>query len=132
VLDVQRIDRELAGEPPDASYFIGNVRFQHVSGAIGASGVELVAVYFEAGARTRPHIHEMDQVLFFVDGEGVVVFPGEPEQRVPRGGVVSVPAGRLHMHGAPEEAPVCQVALWAPGETDWSPPVPDEWRRFAQ
>jgi quercetin dioxygenase-like cupin family protein len=130
MLPVQQVSKDLAGPPPNPAWFIGNVNFQNLSAAAGASGVELVAVYFDAGARTRPHIHQTDQVLWFTDGDGIVMFPGEPEQRVPMGGVVAIPAGRLHMHGAPDDAPVRQLAIWVPSETDWYPPVPDEWRRY--
>ena len=43
-----------------------------------------------------------------------------------------VPAGTLHMHGATDDGPICQLSLLAPGPTDWDPPVPDEWRQYAQ
>jgi len=131
VLGVFQIDEAQAGPPPEPANFIGRVRMQNLAAAGGASGLELLAVFFDAGARTRPHIHPTDQVLFFVRGSGFVVFPGEEEQRVAEGGIVVVPAGLLHMHGATDAGPVCHVALRAPGETDWHPPVPDEWRRFA-
>ncbi len=130
MLGVQRIDESQAGPPPEPANFIGRVRMQNLAAVGGASGLELLAVFFDAGARTRPHIHPTDQVLYFVRGSGFVVFPGEEEQRVEEGGIVVVPAGLLHMHGATDAEPVCHVALRAPGRTDWEPPVPDEWRRF--
>ena len=43
-----------------------------------------------------------------------------------------VPAGVLHMHGAMEDEPVCHLAVRAPGPTDWSPPVPDEWQQYVR
>ena len=130
MLDVQRIDEAQAGPPPEPANFIGRARMQNLAAQGGAGGLELLAVFFDAGARTRPHIHPTDQVLFFVRGSGFVVFPGEEEQRVEEGGIVVVPAGLLHMHGATEAEGICHVALRAPGPTDWDPPVPDEWRRF--
>ena len=131
MLDVLRIDEAKAGEPPEPGNFVGRVRMQNLAAASGAAGLELLAVFFDAGSRTRPHVHATDQVLYFVRGGGFVAFPGEEEQRVEEGGIVAIPAGVLHMHGAGEGAPVCHIALRAPGETDWHPPVPDEWRHFA-
>lgn len=131
MLDVLRIDEAAAGPPPEPENFIGRVRMQNLAAAGGTGQVEYLAVFFDAGARTRPHIHPTDQVLFFLRGTGFVSFPGEPEQRIEEGGVVVVPGGLLHMHGAMDAGPVCHLAVRAPGPTDWRPPVPDEWRRYA-
>jgi hypothetical protein len=52
---------------------------------------------------------------------------------MPEGSITIVPAGSLHMHGAAEEGPVCQISILAAQRTDdWDPPVPDEWRQYAQ
>ena len=130
MLDVQRIDETKAGPPPEPANFTGRVRMQNLAAVGGAGDLELLAVFFDAGSHTRPHTHPTDQVLWFVRGNGFVVFPGEEEQRVTEGEIVVVPAGLLHMHGATGDEPVCHIALRAPGLTDWHPPVPDEWRRF--
>jgi quercetin dioxygenase-like cupin family protein len=130
-LAVQRIDETGAAAPPEPENFIGRVRMQNLAGIGGTDELEYLAVFFDAGSRTRPHIHPTDQVLYFVRGGGFVVFPGEEEQRVEEGGIVVVAAGALHMHGATEAGPICHLAVRAPGPTDWSPPVPDDWRRFA-
>jgi quercetin dioxygenase-like cupin family protein len=130
-LEVQRIDEAKAGPPPEPANFIGRVRMQNLAAAGGSAELEYLAVFFDAGSRTRPHIHPTDQVLYFVRGSGFVVFPGEDDQRVEEGGVVVVAAGLLHMHGATGDEPICHVAVRAPGPTDWAPAVPDEWRRFA-
>ena len=132
MLEVFHVDETEAAPPPEPENFIGRVRMQNLAQLAGSTGVEAFAVFFDAGARTRPHVHPTDQLLHFVHGDGFVVFPGEDEQRVKEGGIVIVPAGLLHMHGATEDAPICHLALRAPGPTDWSPPVPDEWRRFTR
>ena len=132
MLDVLPIDEALAGPPPEPENFIGRVRMQNLAAHGGARGVEAFAVYFDAGSRTRPHIHPTDQVLHFLRGSGFVVFPGEEQQIVPEGGVVVVPAGLLHMHGASEAESVCHLAIRAEGPSNWDPPVPDEWRQFAR
>ena len=130
-LENQRVDEAKAGPPPEPANFIGRVRMQNVAAVGGSDELEYLAVFFDAGSRTRPHTHPTDQVLFFVRGGGFVVFPGEEEQRIEEGGLVVVPAGLLHMHGATEAEPICHIAVRAPGPTDWVPAVPDEWRRFA-
>jgi quercetin dioxygenase-like cupin family protein len=131
LLAVQRIDEEKAGPPPEPANFIGRVRMQNVTATGGSDELEYLAVFFDQGSRTRPHTHPTDQVLLFVRGSGFVAFPGEAEQPIEEGGIVVVPAGLVHMHGATSAEPVCHLAVRAPGPTDWAPPVPDEWRSFA-
>ena len=132
MLDVFGIDEAQAGPAPEPQNFTGRVRMQNLAAAGGTSELELLAVFFDAGAHTRPHAHPTDQVLFFVRGSGFVAFPGEEEQRVAESGIVVVPAGLVHMHGATDAAPVCHIALRAPGPTDWDPPLPDEWRQYGR
>jgi quercetin dioxygenase-like cupin family protein len=130
VLPVHRVDEAQAQPAPEPQNFVGRVRMQNLALATGAGGIDLFAVFFDAGAHTRPHVHDTDQVLVFVRGNGFVWFPDEERQRVEEGGIVAIPAGALHMHGATEDEPVCHLALRAAGPTDWNPPVPDHWRRF--
>jgi len=130
-MEILRQDEALAIDPPDPRYFIGRVRMQNLAAAGGSTELDYLAVYFDAGAHTRPHTHETDQVLCFVRGSGFVWIAGEERQPVETHGVVVIPAGVLHMHGATEDEPICHLAVRMPGPTDWSPPVPDEWRRFA-
>ncbi|HST26715.1 MAG TPA: cupin domain-containing protein [Gaiellaceae bacterium] len=130
MIDVQRIDETQAQPAPEPQNFTGRVRMQNLAKQGGASKLELLAVHFDAGAHTRPHTHPSEQILFFVRGSGFVQFPGEERQRVPDGGIVVVPAGVVHMHGATEDEPICHVALRAAdGPTEWAPAdVPEEWQ----
>jgi quercetin dioxygenase-like cupin family protein len=130
MLAVFRIDDGQAGPPPEPQNFLGTVRMQNLGSAGGAAGIEVLAVFFDAGARTRPHVHSTDQLLYFVRGGGFVAFPGEEEQPIEAGEIVMIPAGRLHMHGARETAPLCHLALRATGPTDWNPELPKEWSRW--
>ena len=133
MLDVFTIDETQAEPAPEPAYFTGRVRMQNFAKAGGAGKLELLAVHFDAGAHTRPHIHPSEQVLYFVRGSGFVAFPGEERQLVQEGGIVVIPGGVVHMHGATEDAPVCHVALRAAdGPTNWRPDgVPDEWQEYA-
>ena len=75
---------------------------QNLGAAGGTVELDYLAVYFDAGAHTRPHTHETDQVLCFVRGPGFIWIAGEERQPVETHGVVVIPAGVLHMHGAME------------------------------
>lgn len=130
MLHVLRIDESKAGPAREPANFVGRVRMQNFAEAARDDELESLAVFFDAGSRTRPHRHSTNQLLFFVRGSGFVVFPGEEEQRVPEGGLVVVPARLVHMHGATDEEPICHLAIRCPGHTDWHPPVPDEWGQF--
>ncbi len=130
MLEILRVDQEQAGPAPEPQNFTGPVRMQNLAKQGGATKLELLAVHFDAGAHTRPHTHPSEQVLHFVHGSGFVQFPGEERQRVPEGGIVVVPGGVVHMHGATEDGAICHIALRAAdGPTDWAPAdVPDDWR----
>lgn len=129
MIKIQSVDESQAEDAP-AQNFVGHVRMQKLAEQGGMKRVELLAVFFDAGAHTRPHTHPSEQMLYFVRGSGFVHFPGEERQRVDEGGVVVVPAGIVHMHGATEDEAVCHIALRAAdGPTDWAPgDVPDDWR----
>lgn len=129
-LPVLPLDESLAGDPPEPAHFTGGVRMQNLAAAGGTGEVELLAVYFDAGAHTRPHTHATDQALLVVSGTGFVWVAGEERQTLEEGSAVVVPAGVVHMHGATEAGPMCHVAVRTPGPADWSPPVPEEWRRY--
>jgi quercetin dioxygenase-like cupin family protein len=106
---------------------------QRLSDEAGSQDFEIYAVFFDAGSRTRPHTHPGEQYLYFLRGNGFVHVEGEEEQRVEEGGIVVVPAGVVHMHGALDAGPLCHIATRpANGPTDWVPPVPDEWQQYAK
>ena len=109
-------DREQA--EPVGGNFDGDVRMQHLNPSAPADGVELIAVFFAPGARTRPHVHPVEQTLVVVEGEGVVA--DESGRRPMRAGdVVVVPAGIWHWHGATADSTMCHLAAKTPSETQW-------------
>ena len=125
MLKLTTIDRAKAGEDPThdpyvnrSYYFDGEVNVQGLVGPDESGEVELLAVYFEPGARTRPHIHERDQVLHFVEGRGIVATADE-KRHVAAGDVVTVPAGTWHWHGAARDAAACHISIRQPGTTNW-------------
>lgn len=117
-------DRSKAGPPDRAEYFSGRVRLQNLRRPEADGAAELIAVFFDAGARTVPHIHEADQVLYFVEGEGIVAT--ERERRVLRGGEMAViPGGAWHWHGATPTSPMCHISIKAVAPTNWDVPKKD-------
>jgi len=114
---VTPIDETLA-KPDPSHYFVGNVRTRMLVGSEGSKELELLAVYFSAGARTKPHVHERDQVLHFIQGRGIVAT--EIERRVcSAGDVVTIPGGTWHWHGATREEAMCHISIRQPGATNW-------------
>ncbi len=99
-------------------YFDGEVSIQTVVGRQDSSDVEVLAVYFNPGARTIPHTHEDDQILQIIDGEGIVATETE-KYKVSAGDVVTIPAGDWHWHGATLHSPMCHLSIRRPGASNW-------------
>lgn len=118
-----RFDREdrSAGDMPDsfAPHFDGPARFQFFDSPF-RPGPAVFAVHFEAGTRTRPHVHHSGQVLYFTSGEGVVA--DRSGRRVVRpGDVVTVQPDEWHWHGATPDHPASHLTVQMPGseDVDW-------------
>ena len=115
--------RALAHPHPRPEWFSGPVFVQELNGASDAPELEVLAVFFEAGARTMPHVHSTDQLLVFVEGEGVV---GTQEaRRIYRvGEMAAIPADEWHWHGATPDSSVCHLSIRPGGPSVWAPDVP--------
>jgi len=121
---VARVDAGDTRAPDEPAYFNGPVRFQDLHRTKRSGGIELVAVFFQPGVRTRPHIHATDQLLQVMSGEGVVAT--ERERRLVRAGdIVVIEAGQWHWHGATPSSAMCHVAARPVGPTDWAAPLRD-------
>src|SRR5258706_10593558 len=99
-MKLTRIDRSLA--QPDSArkgYFDGEVKTLQLVGPNESNEVELLAVYFSAGARTIPHTHEQDQILQIIEGQGIVATETE-KLLVAVGDVITIPAGNSRWHDA--------------------------------
>jgi len=115
-MDTSKVDRaKAAPNPAMVPWFVGTVLFQSL---VQGSDVELLAVFFEMGARTRPHIHDDDQTLYFVEGHGVVATEDEIIYTV-AGDFVTIPAGVWHWHGATRDAATVHISIKRPGATNW-------------
>jgi quercetin dioxygenase-like cupin family protein len=103
--------------------FTGRVWADPVLGS--EDGVAINAVFFEPGARTHWHTHELGQVLYVTHGEGFVQARDGTGDRISAGDVVHIAPGEDHWHGAARESYLLHVAI-SLGEADWGDPVTDE------
>lgn len=127
-MDIARVESSRARPTDTPENFGGRVRMQRFKQSKEASGLDVVAVFFEPGARTRPHIHATDQLLQVVDGEGIVATEQE-RRRIRTGDIVVIPAGQWHWHGATATSAMCHVSARPGGPTDWSAPLRD-WETY--
>lgn len=86
--------------------------------------LEVIAVFFENGARTKPHAHSTDQVLACVEGTCIVADESERRELKP-GDHAFTSAGNWHWHGAAPGESACHISIRKPGPTDWNVPRHD-------
>jgi quercetin dioxygenase-like cupin family protein len=107
---------------PRPEWFSGPVFVHTLNDGGGSTELEVLAVYFDAGSRTKPHTHSTDQLLVFLEGEGVVADRGV-RRRYRAGGMVVVPAGEWHWHGATPETGTCHLSIRPCGPSAWPPEI---------
>lgn len=126
-MEFDKVD-DTQGEPP-AEYpgrFQGMANLQRLPNPF-TDGPALFAVHFEAGARTKPHVHHSGQFLYIVAGRGMV---GDSSGRreVGPGEVVAAQPGEWHWHGATPDSPMTHLTVqlstdpvdWDVDERDWA------------
>ena len=92
----------------------GLVRYRVLVDVDRTEQLRIQRVRFEAGGRNRMHTHDFDQVLYILDGEGIVA-TGTEEHRVRTGDVVVIPAGERHWHGGTATTALEHLAIGHPG-----------------
>jgi quercetin dioxygenase-like cupin family protein len=113
-----------------SDHFIGHVVIEAFGAALGSDQITVHAVTFFDGARTRPHMHVGDLVLYFVNGPGVVSVDGGDEVVVAPGTFVLLPAGVVHMHGGQKGANVLQLAIESDHGVTFDIECPEAWLKF--
>lgn len=114
-----RIDRNAAQpDPGRKDFFSGEVKFEFLVGKEQSTELNVMNVRFSAGARTKPHTHEQDQVLHVLEGEGIVATEHEKQHVFP-GDIVTVPAGEWHWHGATPTTSMTHISIMKQGVTNW-------------
>jgi quercetin dioxygenase-like cupin family protein len=119
-VDFTHVDRG-QGELPEEykPHFQGRARFQILRSPFGIEPAVFV-VHFDAGGRTRPHIHRSGQLLYVADGEGIVAT--ESDRRIVRpGDAITVDPDEWHWHGGTPTSPMSHltVQVMTPGDVVW-------------
>jgi quercetin dioxygenase-like cupin family protein len=124
-MDLKSVEarRELAHPHPRPEWFSGPVWVQELNESEDAPGLEIFAVFFDAGARTMPHTHSTEQLLAFLEGEGIVGTRDERRLYGP-GGLAIIPADTWHWHGATPASSMCHLSIRPGGPSAWAPDVP--------
>jgi quercetin dioxygenase-like cupin family protein len=125
--------RPLEAEPSRKSAsFIGDHDVHDVATALGSTEhLEVNALHFEPGSRSKPHMHNRDQILYFTEGPGFVAVDGGDDQLVEAGEFVMLPAGIPHMHGAPASGPAAHLSIMPRDhDNDFACPIPPQWERY--
>jgi quercetin dioxygenase-like cupin family protein len=113
-------------------WFSGPVFIQSLGEAAESTELEIFAVYFDAGSRTKPHTHSTEQLLVFLEGEGVVADRSR-RRRYRAGGLAVVPAGEWHWHGATMDAATCHLSIRPGGPSSWPPDVAmEDWDTYME
>lgn len=117
-------------ELPEAA-FAGRTTMRFITQALATDSVSVNVVDFKAGARSRPHSHDSDQLVIYLSGEGIVAVDGGADQAVGPGVFVLLPAGLPHMHGASEAGPARHISIMPTGHaTDFDCPIPPAWKQW--
>ncbi len=87
-------------------------------------GIVVNNVFFEPGARTHWHTHQVAQVLYVLAGEGRVQSRDGTGAAIGAGDTVHLAAGEEHWHGAAPGSYLLHLAV-SVGTTSWLEPVDD-------
>jgi quercetin dioxygenase-like cupin family protein len=132
---LRMIDRTSADWEDDPNRFSGRVGRQAL--AMTEEGIGALAVFFEAGSRTRPHLHAYDQLLICIDGEGVVAtaapFEAPEVVTIRPPDVIHIPRSTWHWHGAKRRSPMTHISILVQDEGDlWDGVDPKDWDEYRE
>ena len=115
-------------EPEDKSaetlFTGGNVTMQFLTGTgipdkmKEPEPLSALVVNFSPGARTKFHTHTNPQILYVLEGNGIVATEKE-EIKVTPGTLILIPPGENHWHGATEDSAFSHISITTPGKTIW-------------
>jgi quercetin dioxygenase-like cupin family protein len=90
-----------------------------------AADMRTSRIRFEAGARTRWHLHSAPQLLLVEEGKGRWQEQGSPAQDILAGQPVLTKPNVLHWHGAAPDQAAVQFSVYA-GSLEWKDQVSDD------
>ena len=114
--------RAEAKPPPHPESFDGHVMIHTLAPMSEQNDLEVLAVFFDDGARTKPHVHPVDQLLVVVEGRCIVATQTERIE-IEAGQAATVQKGEWHWHGAVKHTHACHLSIKKPGATDWNQPL---------
>ena len=98
---------------------IGQVNGQSLVDNDTAKELSLSMITFSPGAKNIYHAHDREQILYIMDGKGIVATEDE-EHVVTPGMLVYIPAGEKHWHGATNDTSFSHLSiLGSPCQTDF-------------
>ncbi len=103
--------------PAPAENFQGHVEMEAILDD-SAYGVRQNRVHFHDGGRTNWHLHVGSQVLYFVEGKGMVEELDGTLLETEEGDIVHVQPGARHRHGARDGQSAVHIAVTL-GESIW-------------
>ena len=108
--------------------FKGTAHLKMLMDADSLNPTSVGNVTFEAGARTKWHVHPGGQILLVIDGVGYYQEKGQAKKILRKGDVIKCPTNVAHWHGASADTAFVQVAITNRhlGETVWLHEVTDE------
>jgi quercetin dioxygenase-like cupin family protein len=104
-------------QPLDSEHFTGPGSRRDLARFDAPAGSALV-VSFEAGTRNHWHRHTGGQILYVLEGNGLVAARDGEEVAIGPGDMVYAPPDEEHWHGASETEPMSHLAL-SFGDTEW-------------
>jgi quercetin dioxygenase-like cupin family protein len=116
------------GEKITNNNFTGTAYLKMLVEADSINPTAVGNVTFEAGARTKWHLHPGGQILLVTDGVGYYQEKGQSKKTLHKGDVVKCPPNTPHWHGASADTAFVQVAVTNNhlGATVWMEAVTDE------
>ena len=97
-------------------FFIGKVSAKFIITQNDAPDITLGLVTFAPGARNVFHTHTAGQILYALEGEGIVATEKE-EFKLKPGMVAYIPAGEKHWHGAAKNSSFSHLSILPPSKT---------------
>ncbi|MUL50077.1 cupin domain-containing protein [Mycobacterium sp. CBMA293] len=130
-MHISQIDAAKAVLTDRTDWFPGGaVHQQHLVEPVEEGEISALSVTFAAGARTRPHVHPVDQLLYVAEGIGILA-TAEEKRYIRAGDWVRIAAGTWHWHGATPDQAMTHVSIKPFGPTDWTSDWQD-WDRYEE
>lgn len=108
--------------------FTGTAYLHMMVAADSLNPITIGNVSFDAGARSKWHLHPGGQILLVTDGVGYYQEKGQPKKVLRKGDVIKCPPNVAHWHGASADTAFVQLAITSNqnGGAVWLDAVSDE------